>query len=319
MMRFLAENRMAVRVGSTVVLGVSVLVYGFLFFLLAVVPPEPEAISGTNTPLGNTARTATVTKTPTPLRSPTPFSTLGPTPGQFGGSNPGGGGTGPVILPPTRVIPIDTAAPTFTQDIRDDDQDGILNVSDTCPNRSGPSANGGCPIDSDGDGLLDDEDNCAYQAGPRGNSGCAIPQVIDSDADTIPDDTDDCDFEAGPGSNRGCPIDDTDGDTVPDGVDDCIDVPGTLNGCPDSDGDGVRDNLDACPQANGTAANGCPDTDGDGLTDDVDACDDSQGPANTNGCPVQAPVEPAPVDGAQLPSSYEAQTLVLGRITGVRS
>jgi hypothetical protein len=147
---------MAVRVGSTVVLGVSVFVYAFLFLLLATVGPrEPSTPLGTNTPLGGVTRTATITKTPTPQRSPTPFSTLGPTPGQFGGVNNGGTtGGGPVILPPTRVIPVDTVAPTFTQDIRDDDQDGILNTSDNCSNDPGPSSNGGCPIDSDGDGLL---------------------------------------------------------------------------------------------------------------------------------------------------------------------
>lgn len=90
----------------------------------------------------------------------------------------------------------------------DDDNDGIPNNVDGCPNE---------PEDKDG---IEDTD------------GCPDAREPDRDDDGVPDKVDQCPDVKGPQSLDGCP--DKDGDQIPDNVDKCPDVPGTaqLQGCP---------------------------------------------------------------------------------------
>ncbi|WP_223747989.1 OmpA family protein [Myxococcus sp. XM-1-1-1] len=179
----------------------------------------------------------------------------------------------------------------------DDDNDGVLNKSDRCPNEAGSADNEGCPDpDSDGDGVPDRNDACPSEAGSKDAGGCP-----DKDGDGVPDAKDQCPDEKGTAENQGCPATkDTDGDGVPDDQDKCPDQKGTAEnqGCPaakDTDGDGVPDDEDKCPDQKGTAENqGCPaakDTDGDGIPDDQDQCPNEAGVAGRQGCPEPAPVE----------------------------
>lgn len=70
----------------------------------------------------------------------------------------------------------------------DNDNDGIENSYDNCPNEKGPRSNNGCPEpDSDGDGIIDKDDQCPYQFGLAGTLGCP-----DSDSDGVPDIHDIC-------------------------------------------------------------------------------------------------------------------------------
>jgi outer membrane protein OmpA-like peptidoglycan-associated protein/opacity protein-like surface antigen len=138
---------------------------------------------------------------------------------------------------------------------KDDDNDGVPNRRDKCPDTPAGAlvdANG-CPIDSDHDGVYDGIDQC-----PNTPSGATVdargcPQ--DSDNDGVPDGTDQCPNTPSGAvvDARGCPKD-TDGDGVPDGIDQCADTPrGTTvdaRGCPvvqDADNDGVPDDKDLCP------------------------------------------------------------------------
>ncbi|MFP4471803.1 MAG: OmpA family protein [Bacteroidales bacterium] len=135
----------------------------------------------------------------------------------------------------------------------DDDNDGIPNKKDACPDVPGPEIYNGCP-DSDGDGIIDKEDKCPNEAGLAAFDGCP-----DSDGDGIPDYKDACPSVAGLEKFDGCP--DRDNDGIPDDKDQCPDIAGLaeFNGCPDSDGDGIPDHMDNCPNEAGVAANdGCP-------------------------------------------------------------
>lgn len=138
---------------------------------------------------------------------------------------------------------------------KDRDDDGVIDVEDTCPDVKGLAAFQGCP-DTDLDGIQDSADACPEEAGS--------PEM------------------------NGCP--DQDGDTVADKDDACIDVAGlpVLKGCPDADGDGIADQNDKCPTVKGEKANGgCPwpDTDGDKVLDKDDKCPTVAGTVANNGCP----------------------------------
>lgn len=182
---------------------------------------------------------------------------------------------------------------------KDRDHDGVLDVSDLCPNtpRGAAVDANGCP-DTDNDGVRDNLDQCAdTPAGTRvDTSGCPVK---DSDNDGVLDDTDRCaNTPAGQAVDAtGCPVD-TDKDGVIDANDRCANTPaGTrvdATGCPvDSDGDGVTDASDRCPNTPAGAkvdGQGCPETDsdGDGVLDSADRCPDTPkgmlvGP---NGCLV---------------------------------
>ena len=137
--------------------------------------------------------------------------------------------------------------------------------------------------DEDNDGIYDKDDKCPEVFGLKEFNGCP-----DSDEDGIMDLDDKCPTIYGVANLNGCP--DSDGDGVSDMEDNCPTYPGSkeLNGCPDSDGDGIIDMRDACPTSAGPANNnGCPelDTDGDGVIDKQDNCKFEAGPASNNGCP----------------------------------
>lgn len=122
--------------------------------------------------------------------------------------------------------------PVYQSRKKDNDNDGIPNRKDDCPDTAGPIENNGCPWpDADEDGVFDKDDSCPEEAGPSENAGCPWP---DTDGDSVLDKDDSCVEEAGSPENQGCPW-------------------------PDSDGDGVLDKDDDCPQEAGTVANvGCP-------------------------------------------------------------
>ena len=149
---------------------------------------------------------------------------------------------------------------------KDDDNDGVEDSEDMCPNTpEGVIVNEfGCPIDSDGDGVADYLDECSKT--PKN-------VVVDK---------------------KGCPVD-TDKDGIADFADLCPETPAGIKvddfGCPyDIDADGVPDYLDKCPNTPaGIAINdkGCPlDTDLDGIPDYKDNCPDTQHGmmVDKNGC-----------------------------------
>ncbi len=115
----------------------------------------------------------------------------------------------------------------------DQDDDGVSNDIDACPDRAGLLKYKGCPVpDEDGDGINDENDKCPNAEGTIKYRGCPVP---DTDKDGIPDDQDQCPTIAGLSRYNGCSI-------------------------PDTDKDGVNDELDTCPTIAGIAANnGCED------------------------------------------------------------
>ena len=120
----------------------------------------------------------------------------------------------------------------------DDDNDGVKNKVDDCPNVPGVAENNGCPEeikDRDGDGVVDAIDSCPDVYGI--SVGC--PKVvkiteIDTDGDTVFDSVDACPKIKGLPTNNGCPLPDTDNDGIVDTADKCPTVPGleSNNGCP---------------------------------------------------------------------------------------
>jgi OmpA-OmpF porin, OOP family len=90
----------------------------------------------------------------------------------------------------------------------DDDNDGVPNNVDGCPNQA-----------EDKDGIEDTD-------------GCPEAREPDRDGDGVPDKIDQCPDAVGLQELDGCP--DKDGDQIPDNVDKCPDVPGppNLQGCP---------------------------------------------------------------------------------------
>lgn len=167
----------------------------------------------------------------------------------------------------------------------DEDEDGIPDAEDMCPEKKGVRSASGCP-DKDEDGVADSLDACVDVPGKAAFNGCP-----DSDDDGVPDSEDACPTQAGPKSTGGCP--DTDGDGLADGLDQCPEEAGSVSnlGCPseDLDKDGVENERDECPDLPGPAANnGCPypDSDGDGIADLEDKCPTSIGTPERGGCPV---------------------------------
>ena len=115
----------------------------------------------------------------------------------------------------------------------DQDDDGVSNELDECPERSGLLKYKGCPVpDEDGDGINDENDQCPNAEGNIKYRGCPVP---DSDKDGIPDDQDKCPTLAGLIRYNGCSIPDTDQDGVNDEADQCPTIPGIADnhGCED--------------------------------------------------------------------------------------
>ena len=173
----------------------------------------------------------------------------------------------------------------------DDDNDGVVNPSDKCPNTpEGTYVDvKGCLADIDHDGITDDIDKCAFtQAGFTTNAkGCEI----DSDKDGIVDSKDQCPAttEGIKVSVTGCEVD-NDNDEVPDSKDQCADTAAGITvdakGCErDSDADGIVDSKDQCSDTlSGLNVDpkGCEiDSDDDGVIDSKDQC-----PATTKGVNV---------------------------------
>lgn len=115
----------------------------------------------------------------------------------------------------------------------DQDDDGVSNENDDCPERSGLLKYKGCPVpDEDGDGINDENDKCPNAEGTVQYRGCPVP---DTDKDGVPDDKDACPTLAGLARYNGCAIPDTDKDGVNDEEDQCPTIAGVAgnNGCED--------------------------------------------------------------------------------------
>ena len=162
---------------------------------------------------------------------------------------------------------------------KDDDNDGISNDADQCPNTPVGSAVDavGCAEsekDDDNDGVSNDADQCPNT--PVGSAvdalGCAESEK-DDDSDGVSNDADQC-----PNTPVGATVD--------------------ANGCAESqkddDNDGVSNDADQCPNTPAGAAvdaNGCAesqkDDDGDGVTNDSDQCPDTEAgvEVDSTGCP----------------------------------
>ena len=159
----------------------------------------------------------------------------------------------------------------------------------------------GCP-DQDNDGIPDEFDACPDQAGGTCYSGCPNTKGVeyDTDRDGVPDCADRCPNAYNVNTTDGCP--DLDMDGTPDSRDYCMATPGSASfsfaekalnilGCPDSDADLVPNPADLCDApafpnqgtiVDGVAQsgdamvdkNGCPlDSDGDQVYDGIDKCD----------------------------------------------
>ncbi|AFT70759.1 Cartilage oligomeric matrix protein [Alloalcanivorax dieselolei B5] len=165
-----------------------------------------------------------------------------------------------------------------TPNVQDDDNDGIPNNEDNCPNmpnhEQGDIDQDGigdvCDDDRDGDEHDNDQDNCPWEYNPdqvdtdNDGLGDACDTDNDSDGDGFDDGEDNCPNTPNPTQS------DIDGDGIGDACDDDIDGDGIPNGednCPyvanhdqlDTDGDGVGD---ACTD----------DKDGDGVVNEQDNC-----------------------------------------------
>ena len=199
----------------------------------------------------------------------------------------------------------------------DDDNDGILNGVDNCPETANPGQEdtddngvGDACQDTDGDGILDIDDNCPTTSNPdqQDTDGNGVGDACqDTDEDGIMDDRDNCIDTKNPDQNDfnndgiGDACQDTDEDGFMDNVDNC---PGTANVnqldtdgdgigdvCQDSDGDGVLDSDDNCVNTanpgqedadNNGIGDACQDTDEDGIMDDVDNCINTVNPNQTD-------------------------------------
>ena len=115
--------------------------------------------------------------------------------------------------------------------------------------------------DQDDDGVSNDKDDCPERSGLLKYKGCPVPDEV---GDGINDENDKCPDAEGTVQYRGCPVPDTDKDGINDAQDACPTVAGLsrYNGCPipDTDKDGINDELDQCPAIAGVAGNnGCED------------------------------------------------------------
>ena len=132
---------------------------------------------------------------------------------------------------------------------QDDDEDGVINIDDNCPNAYNPNQ-----ADSDGDSWGDPCDNCR----DRANADQA-----DANGDMVGDVCEEGGYD---------PTRDSDGDGQPDIMDNCSQTPNTDQADADSDGIG-----DVCDNCRDRANPGQTDTDGDNVGD---LCEEGVGDNN---------------------------------------
>lgn len=84
----------------------------------------------------------------------------------------------------------------------DVDKDGVADIDDKCANTTaGYKVDAsGCPLDNDNDGVANEVDLCPDAAGPLALKGCP-----DTDGDGVTDNTDRCPSEKGNIIDKGCP------------------------------------------------------------------------------------------------------------------
>ncbi|MBQ5779216.1 MAG: OmpA family protein [Paludibacteraceae bacterium] len=187
---------------------------------------------------------------------------------------------------------------------KDDDEDGVRNRKDLCPETPFGYLvdKQGCTVDEDKDGVADNVDQCPNT--PENVMVDSLGCPIDSDKDGVADYLDQCPNtpENVQVDTLGCPLD-KDGDGVADYLDKCPGTPkeayGKVDsiGCPlDSDKDGVADYMDKCmntPIGVPVDSVGCPfDEDKDGVADYLDKCPgtpkEAYGKINAEGCPIDS-------------------------------
>jgi outer membrane protein OmpA-like peptidoglycan-associated protein len=95
----------------------------------------------------------------------------------------------------------EAAGPFGLKGCPDEDGDGIKDDDDKCAGtKKGYSVNNtGCPLDNDEDGVVNEEDHCPNLEGEMYGHGCP-----DFDGDSIPDIHDICPHEKGTKQNKGC-------------------------------------------------------------------------------------------------------------------
>lgn len=159
----------------------------------------------------------------------------------------------------------------------DDDNDGIINTDDNCPNTpAGETVDAnGCSqsqLDDDNDGVPNNLDNCTNTPANStvDENGCTVTTIADSDKDGVADADDDCPNTPSEDTvdENGCTVTtvtDSDNDGIADADDDCPNTPAVeavdANGCtifentlPDIPNDGIQVKVTStsCPNtANG--------------------------------------------------------------------
>lgn len=215
----------------------------------------------------------------------------------------------------------------------DPDGDGVLNISDNCPNTPNPgqedndgdNSGDACDLDDDNDTILDTNDNCPFNANSDQSDldGDGLGDVCDGDPDgdgigigdncplnpnSHQDDTD------GDGTGDACDLDD-DNDTVLDDADNCPTLANTDQA--DRDGDGIGDACDSDIDEDGAIndADNCPlnsnpgqdDADADGVGDACDTDDDNDAVNDdADNCPLIWNNDQADSDGDRVGNACDA-------------
>ncbi len=151
----------------------------------------------------------------------------------------------------------------------DDDNDGIINAVDNCPDDANPDQ-----ADADDDGVGDACDNCPDDSnaahdspfdcnddGDTTDAGEGVGEQCDRDGDAFGDVCDNSPTEPNPGQG------DADGDEVGNVTDNCRNVANPDQA--DADGDGVGDVCDNCTDDPNSSQT---DADGDAVGDACDNC-----------------------------------------------